>query len=380
MKTNRPMKRAAPGAAGRRLMKLALELARRGGTRVWPNPQVGAVIVKDGIIIGEGWHEYFGGPHAEINALRKAGKRAAGADLYVTLEPCTHWGKTPPCTDAIIAAGIARVFFAMPDPNPVTAGKSAGILSAAGIAVTRGLLRHEAERLNRTYCSRFKKRPARVIAKAALSMDGRIAAKTGDARWITSPASRRFGHRLRAGADAILVGATTVVRDNPSLTAHGQGTDPVRVIIDPSLRVPLSSSVLDAASPTVIIHGPAVQPGRIKAFLRKGVRLIPVKPAAGGRMDFRDILHELNIIGISRILIEGGGETIAAALDAGVVDEVYFFVAPKIIGGRTAPGPVGGEGPDRVAEAVSVNDLTVRRIGGDLLLRGTIQRRTQRQE
>jgi diaminohydroxyphosphoribosylaminopyrimidine deaminase/5-amino-6-(5-phosphoribosylamino)uracil reductase len=232
-------------------LRRALLLAARGKEKVFPNPMVGCVIVNDGTIVGEGYHEYFGGPHAEINALRQAGNKANGATLYVTLEPCSHWGKTPPCTDAIIAAGIKKVIACMTDPNPSIAGQGFKKLLKHSIEVSEGILRASAEKLNSAYIHSLKHRKPYVVIKAAMTLDGKIATATGDSKWISSERSRAYVHKLRSSLNAVVVGVGTVVRDNPHLTSHGRGRNPVRVVIDPQLRTPLTSHILDGEAPTV---------------------------------------------------------------------------------------------------------------------------------
>ena len=350
-------------------MKLAMKLAAKGAKRVFPNPMVGAVIVNKGKIIGKGYHRYFGGPHAEIYAIAQAGTRARGATLYVTLEPCTHWGKTPPCADMIINAGIRRVVAACKDPNPKASGKGFKKLSENGVIVTKNLLRASAVNQNSAYFARFSIGRGHVIFKAAMSLDGKICTRTGDSKWISGERSRKLVHELRSRQDAVIVGINTVFRDNPLLTSHGLGKNPVRVVIDPALGIPLTSRVLNNAAPTVIFTQ-AKPKGKLKALKRRGV--IPIIFPKQGKINFKYIINELNKMSIYSVLIEGGGETIASALDDGVVDELMLFISPKIIGGRGAKTPVEGLGKALVSKAVKINGMKLRKIGKDILVTGKV--------
>ncbi|MHB9155231.1 MAG: bifunctional diaminohydroxyphosphoribosylaminopyrimidine deaminase/5-amino-6-(5-phosphoribosylamino)uracil reductase RibD [Endomicrobiales bacterium] len=350
-------------------MRKALTLARKGAGRVSPNPMVGCVIVSDGKVVGRGFHEYFGGPHAEINALAMAGEAARNATMYITLEPCDHWGKTPPCTGAIIKAGIRRVVAAIPDPNPRTAEKGFKKLASHGIIADQGILEKEAEQLNRQYASSFGDPRTHVVVKAAMSLDGKIASRTGDSKWITGEKARKYVHRLRSRMDGILVGINTVIKDDPALTSHGQGKNPVRIIIDPGLRIPLKSKVLDSSAPTVIFHAALKAKAKLEELRKKRILLIEM-PARKKDINFKQVVKKLDKMSIYKILIEGGGETVSRALKAGVVDEVMFFISPKIIGGREAKTPVEGRGVSRVADALSLKDCKVIFFGRDILVTG----------
>lgn len=346
-------------------------LAGRGKNKTFTNPMVGCVIVKDGRIAGEGFHEYFGGHHAEVNALKKAKEKSKGATLYVTLEPCNHWGKTPPCTDAIIKAGISRVVAAMKDPDPRTAGKGFEKLKNHGIKITTGVLAKNAARLNAGYINALKGRKSHVIAKAAMSLDGKIATKTGDSKWITSPAARAFAHQLRSDVDGILAGINTVIRDNPGLTSHGHGKNPVRIIIDPSLRIPVKSKVLDNQAPAIIFHGSGNR--RKEKILKNKGALLQRVLILNGVINFKLIIKKLAKMAIYRVLIEGGGETLAAALNSGVVDEVFFFIAPILIGGRQAITPFEGHGIAKIANSLHIKAWSVKKLGKDLLIKGKLK-------
>jgi len=353
-------------------MKQALHLARKGNGKVFPNPMVGCLIVKDGRTIGQGFHEYFGGPHAEVNALKQAGDRARGATLYVTLEPCAHWGKTPPCADAIIRAGISRVVAAMSDPNHLIAGKGFRKLKSRGIEVVSGVLEQKAQALNRVYIRSLKDRKSRVIVKAAMTLDGKIATRTGDSRWITGPMARAFVHKLRSRVDAIMVGINTVLQDDCELTSHGKGKNPVRVVIDPHLKIPLNSRVLDSQAPTVIFHGNEVPPKKLAALQKKGVILKRVLKYDKSK-NFKHIIKNLANMSIYEVLLEGGGETIAGAIRSALVDEVFFFISPKIVGGRDAKTPVEGPGVAKMALALPLKDVKTKTIGPDILVTGRLK-------
>ncbi len=354
-----------------KFMRFALSLAGKGKGNVSPNPMVGCVIVYEGKIVGQGYHEYFGGPHAEINALSMAGDKASGSTLYVTLEPCNHYGKTPPCTDAIIKAGVKRVVVATLDPNKTMHGRGLKILSRESIQVTYGVLRKQATRFYSGYLkSRMDGKP-KVIVKAAMSVDGKIATRTGDSKWISSRQSRAVVHKLRSTVDAVVVGSKTVLRDNPRLTSHGLGRNPVRVILDPELKAPLRSSVFNGKAPTIVFYaGPTAQ-NKLDALQKR--RILTVRmPHRRGRIQFRDVISKLKQYSLYRVLIEGGGETIASALESRVVNEVILFIAPKIIGGRLAKTPVEGFGIANIKDSLILHEPRISRIGPDWMLRAKV--------
>ena len=346
-------------------MRMALKLARKGKGSVEPNPMVGALVVKDGVVIGRGYHAYYGGPHAEINALEQAGKKASGATLYVTLEPCSQWGKTPPCVDRIIKSRAKTVVCAMADVNPKNRYRGLQILRKNGVKVINDVLLKTASRMNKSYLNSFKNKP-HVMVKAAISLDGKIATSCGDSKWITCEKSRRLVHKLRTGADAVVVGVGTVVKDNPELTSHGAGKNPVRVVIDPSLRTPPKSKILNDQAKTVLIYSNAPA-SRIISLSKKAI-LMRVR-SVRNRFDFKDIVSRLSDISVRRLLIEGGGETIAGALKSGVVDELYVFMAPKIIGGSSAKTFVEGAGAKLIQDSLKLNGLNAVKVGSDLLIR-----------
>ncbi len=358
-------------------MQQALDLAARGMGWTSPNPMVGAVLVRDGQVVGEGFHRRAGTPHAEIHALQAAGPMARGATLYVNLEPCCHHGRTPPCTEAIIQAGVARVVAAMEDPNPLVAGRGLERLRTAGIQTECGVLADQARRLNEVFCKYISTGLPYVVMKAAMTLDGRIATRTGDSRWVTGPEARQHVHQLRHRYDAIMVGVGTVVADNPRLTtrlAGMNGKNPLRVIVDSTLRISLDAEVVLSASvvPTVVacLASASGQRDRIRGQLAaRGVEVWEV-PGEGPRVDLINLVHLMGKKGITSILVEGGAEVHGACLTAGIVDKVMIYIAPKIAGGREAPGPVGGHGVQVMADAVGVKDLQVCRLGPDVLLTG----------
>jgi diaminohydroxyphosphoribosylaminopyrimidine deaminase / 5-amino-6-(5-phosphoribosylamino)uracil reductase len=360
-----------------RYMRRALELAAQGVGLTSPNPVVGAVIVRDGVIVGEGAHLRAGGPHAEVVALAAAGERARGATCYVSLEPCAHHGRTPPCVDALVAAGVARVVAACPDPHARVDGRGLTGLRAAGIEVTVGVAEAEARTLNRAFFTCVATGRPHVTLKSAMTLDGKIAAWDGTSRWITGEAARVEAHRMRFAADAILVGIGTVLRDDPELTVRLPGVppkEPLRVVADTRVRIPAAARCLMAGNPErAVIAGGAPLPARRAAALRgRGVRVLEL-PRVDRRVDLRALLAELARLEVVAVLAEGGGELGAALLEAGLVDRVAFFLAPRLLGGRTAPGPLGGVGR-ALKEALDVSGLTVRRIGDDLLLEGGVAR------
>lgn len=356
-------------------MSIALRLARRAEGATAPNPMVGAVLVKAGRVIGQGFHHRAGAPHAEVEALRRAGQRARGATLYVTLEPCNHTGRTPPCSDAIIRAGVAEVVVAAPDPNPITNGRGVAKLRRHHIRVTRGVLGEEARRLNRPFQKAMTTHLPWVIAKAGQSLDGKIATVTGQSRWITSPAARRAGHQWRRRVDAVLVGIQTILRDDPQLTARGgvpRSGRPVRVVVDSRLRMPLAARCLTAQPwAPALIATTARRVARQAQLERRGAEVL-VFPPQEGRVPLRPLFHALARRGIQSVLIEGGGEVLASAFAQRLVDRIVWFIAPTLIGGRNAPSSIGGEGAGRLAQAIRLADMRVRRVGPDLCVEARV--------
>ncbi|HHW41479.1 MAG TPA: bifunctional diaminohydroxyphosphoribosylaminopyrimidine deaminase/5-amino-6-(5-phosphoribosylamino)uracil reductase RibD [Syntrophomonadaceae bacterium] len=353
-------------------MERALELAAMARGRTSPNPLVGAVVVRDGEIVGEGYHQKAGTPHAEIHALRQAGEKAKNAVLYVTLEPCCHYGKTPPCTDAIIRAGIKKAVVAVKDPNPLVAGKGIQALQDAGIEVSLGMLEARARRLNEAFFKYMVERRPFVTLKAAMSLDGKIATSSGDSKWITGVEAREYVHRLRAENDAIMVGIGTVLADDPLLTVRLPGEDrkPLRLVVDSGLRIPLTSRLVRTARevPTVV----AAAKGKCQAEKKEKLESAGVEvwelPEEEGRVGLCSLLEELGKRGVLSVLLEGGSTLNAAALAAGIVDKFIFFYAPKIIGGKGAPGPFGGTGINFLNDAIEIKELSWEKIGSDLML------------
>jgi diaminohydroxyphosphoribosylaminopyrimidine deaminase/5-amino-6-(5-phosphoribosylamino)uracil reductase len=351
-------------------MRRALVLARRGYTT--PNPMVGAVLVKDGRVVGEGYHRRAGLPHAEIEALRQAGEQARGATLYVTLEPCSHWGRTPPCADALIEAGIRCVYAAMQDPNPQVAGKGFQKLREAGVEVHVGTLEEEARRLNEIFVKYHTTGMPFVTVKAAMSLDGKIATPTGDSRWITDEPARRVVHRLRARHDAIMVGIGTVLKDDPMLTVRlplrKEPMRRLRVIVDSRLRCPEDACVLQVTdSPTLIATTHAASPDKITRLRERGVEVETFR-AENGRVDLADLMRALAQRGITGVLCEGGGTLIAGLLARRLVDKVVFFYAPCILGGHDAPTAVEGCGCPFVQQGIQLERVYWRRVGRDVMV------------
>ncbi len=355
-------------------MNRALNLAERGKGHTSPNPLVGAVIVNAGKVVGEGYHQKAGGPHAEVHALRVAGDKAKNGILYVNLEPCCHWGRTPPCTDALIKAGIAHVYIAHIDPNPKVARKGVKQLEEAGIKVDIGVCEEAAEKLNEIYIKHVKTGYPFIILKMAMSLDGKIATVTGESQWITSDASRERAHEIRNEVDAILVGIGTLLSDNPALTTrlpNTQGKDATRVVLDSHARTPTSAKIFntDSEAGVIVVVTPEASAENIAILEKSGAEVI-VTPAKEGRVCFKTLMKTLGERSITSVLVEGGGKVNASALASGVVDKVMCFVAPKFIGGNQAPGVLDGEGIARLADAPELERLTITEVGCDLLIEG----------
>jgi len=352
-------------------MEKALELAKKGLGKTNPNPMVGAVIVKDKEIVAEGFHEAAGKPHAEVNALNKAKNRAKGATMYVTLEPCVHHGKTPPCADAIIESGIERVVIGSTDPSPLVAEKGVEKLKKAGIKVETGVLDEKNQKLNEIFFHFMKERRPFIVMKSAMSADGKTATKTLDAKWITNESSRRFVHELRTRLAAVMVGANTVIADDPLLTArHEEGCrQPVRIIVDAHGEIPLEAKVLDtsASHATWIVTTLKAPKANLAAFESKGARLLFADETEGG-IDFSALMKRLAAENIDSILVEGGSLLNASLIEAGVVDRLHLFIAPKIIGGNEALTPVGGEGVAKVADAEKLTFVAIDTFDGDVMV------------
>ena len=351
-------------------MRRALELAARGRTS--PNPMVGAVVVKQGKVVGEGYHSRAGYPHAEVEALRQAGNKARSADLYVNLEPCCHFGRTPPCTDAIIQAGIKRVFVGMKDPNKQVSGKGLRALKAQGIVIVSGILKKECMKLNESFVKVMQTGMPFVIMKTAMSLDGKIATRSGDARWISGELARKHVHKIRNYVDAILVGTETVLKDNPRLTcrlATGSVEHPIRIILDRRNRIPLTANVFknSRSQPVIYVTGPDISSARQKALVARKVEILNGKFGKNG-FHIKPLLKELANRDMNSILVEGGAELNASVLKAGVVDRVVAFISPILIGGGKAPGFLGGQGVMKVNDAIKLKDIEVTKIGEDLMV------------
>jgi len=333
---------------------------------------VGCVIVKDGKIIGEGWHEHIGGLHAERNAFAHCTEDCTGADLYVTLEPCCHWGRTPPCTDAVIEHKIGRVFVGCLDPNPLVAGKGAQILRDAGIEVETGVCEDECRRVNEVFFHYITHKTPFVTLKYAMTLDGKIAAHTGDSRWVTGETARRHVHETRNRLPAIMVGIGTVLEDDPLLTCRiDGGRDPIRVICDSRARTPIDSRIVQTANKIPTYIAVVGRNERTAELEQHGVHILECK-TKDERVDLADLMRQLGALSIDGILLEGGSALAFSALQAGVVHRVQAYIAPKIIGGAGAKSPVGGLGFDKMVQALPLKDVTCTPMGEDFLLEGRL--------
>lgn len=353
-------------------MRLAIELAEKGKGRTSPNPMVGAVIVKNGEIVGMGYHQKAGTPHAEVNAIKDAGDNAKNSTMYVNLEPCSHYGRTPPCTDAIIKAGISRVVIAMTDPNPKVNGKGKAILESQGIEVLTGILEQEARKLNEVFIKYITTGMPFVTIKSAMSLDGKIATFCGKSKWISCDDSRLLVHQIRNEVDAIIIGIGTVLCDNPTLTTRiPDGRDAIRIVLDSKARIPLDSNILNLNSEakTIVAVTGLAEKERIDQ-LKKSAEVLIV-PEKDGKVNLTELMKKLAEMEITNILIEGGAEVNASALKEKIVDKIMFFIAPKIIGGNSAPGPIGGEGVEDPSKAIKLIDISVTQSGEDILVIGT---------
>ncbi len=362
----------------KQFMRSAIRLAEKGLGFTSPNPAVGAVVVKNGKIIGRGYHERAGKPHAEVNAIRDAGHQCRGAEIFVTLEPCNHTGKTPPCTRAILDAGIARVVIGTRDPNPSVKGGGAEFLASRGVQVETGCLERNCMLLLAPFAKSVRKGIPWVRAKTACSLDGRIATRTGHSKWITNEKARRYGQKLRRMSDAILVGRRTVVADDPNLTWRPKGRHRVskkllRVILDSRLESPLEAKVFtpDEEAPTLVaVSSP--DRNRMQILMERGVRVVEFSKDLRGRPDPGELLRYLGDLGVQSLLVEGGAAVLGSFYDMGIVDEAYFFFAPLVIGGMEAKAAIAGTGPDRLQQAARLRDVSLHRLGDNWLARGTV--------
>lgn len=356
-------------------MDRAIALAERGMGWVNPNPLVGAVIVKDGRIVAEGWHEQYGGLHAERNAFRNCQEDPAGATMYVTLEPCCHYGKTPPCTEAVIEHRIARIVVGMGDPNPLVAGKGIEILRKAGVEVITGVREKKIREQNKVFLKYITTRQPWIVLKTAMTLDGKIAAFTGDSHWVTGEEARMRVQEMRRNCMGIMVGAGTVQTDNPMLNCRLDGNvrQPVRIIVDSGARLSLNSRLVETAPEyrTIIAHTGRAGTEKLSALSEKGVELLTCAEEED-RVDLGDLMRQLGGMGIDSVLLEGGGQLNESFLRRGLVDEVYTFIAPKIIGGSEAKTPVEGNGIAKMSEAIQLKEISCERIGEDILVKGRI--------
>lgn len=361
-------------------MKRALELARKGMGRTSPNPMVGCVIVKEGKIVTEGYHERYGDFHAERNALTRCREDLTGAELYVTLEPCCHHGKTPPCTDIILERGISKVYVGSMDPNPKVAGKGVRILRDHGVEVRTGLMERECLALNEIFFHYITTGTPFVAMKYAMTLDGKIAAFTGDSRWVTGEEARRHTHMLRKQYRAILVGIGTVLADDPMLNCRIEDpVDPVRIVCDSGLRLPLTSQLVKTAKeiPTMAVYAEADEEKK-EALRQAGVELIHA--GRDGQVDFAALMRELGQREIDSVLIEGGGAIHGTVLKSGLARKVYCYIAPKLIGGRDAPSPVEGDGFSQMREALPITEVQVKQLGEDLCISGLLDQGQEKEE
>jgi len=359
------------------LMARALELAERARGRVSPNPLVGALVVRDGTVMGEGWHEGPGSPHAEVMALAAAGERARSATLYCTLEPCDHVGRTPACTGAIIKAGVSHVVVAAGDPNPIVDGRGFAQLRTAGIDVTVGPLEMEARRLNEAYERHVTTGLPFVTLKMAASLDGRTAARDGSSKWITGEAARADVQTLRASADAIVVGAGTAITDDPSLTIRDpsySGPPPLRVVVDATGRVPTGLRLFNDEAETLVVTTDEVEDERVDAWEAASADVEIVERDPSGRVSLPDLLSRLGKREVQSVLVEGGGSLAWGFVRAGSVDRLVLYMAPKLVGGAHAPGVLMGDGVACIADALDVDIVSVERVGKDLKVVADVHR------
>ena len=350
----------------KKYMDIAIKLAEKGKGQVSPNPLVGCIIVKRGRIVGKGYHKKFGQEHAEVMALKAAGKKAVNATMYCNLEPCSHWGKTPPCTESIMEAGIREVIIGVDDPNPLVDGFKE--LKFRGIKTKIGILRQQAKKLNEAYLKYTKTKRPFVILKVAMSLDGKIATSTGDSKYITSTEARKFVHEIRNEIDAVMVGINTVLRDNPQLDSRlVGGKDPIKIIVDSTLKIPEGSKVLKDPSKVIIATTNKAPKNKIDKFHHKGINVIVVN-SKNGMVDLNELMKELGKSQITYMMIEGGSHLNASAIKDKVIDKVLIFTAPKIIGNGL--GAISSLGIKKIDKAIKLKNITTRKIGKDLLVEG----------
>ncbi len=356
-------------------MELAISLAKKGEGFVNPNPKVGSVIVKDGEIIGEGYHKKYGDFHAEVNAINSTNTSCEGATIYVTLEPCHHYGKTPPCVDAIIREKFSRVVIGMMDPNPKVAGQSIEKLKKHGIEVLVGVLEEECKNLNKGFIKVMTKKTPYVVMKTAMTLDGKIATKTGESKWITGEESRKYVHNLRHSLQGIMVGINTVIKDDPMLTARRdeKTIQPIRIIVDSSGRIPLTSKIVKSANEyrTILVTTNKIDKNKEEELINKKLEVLKIS-IIDERINIKEMMKALCELSINSILLEGGGTLNDSMLKANAVDEVISFISPKIFGGKDAITPVSGNGISSIDEAYKLENMEVEQIGDDICIRGKV--------
>lgn len=359
-------------------MKRALELSLKGIGKTSPNPLVGAVIVKNGKIIGEGYHEYYGGPHAEVNAINNAIEEVEGATIYVTLEPCSHFGKTPPCADLLVRKKFSKAVVAMIDPNPKVAGRGVELLRQNGIEIVTGVLEDEAKKTNEIFIKYIQEKKPFCILKTAMTMDGKIATRTGESMWITNEKSRYYVHELRNIASGIMIGINTIINDNPSLTTRLKegGTDAVRIIVDSSLRIPPDSNVLklNSQKKTIIATTEKADQNKIKHLSEiENVQVI-VLPQKNSQVNLVYLFDWLGSNGIDSVLVEGGSTLNFSILKEGLADKVITFIAPKILGGKESKTPVGGEGFEKLKDAILLDGVKISTFDEDIMIEAYVRK------
>lgn len=357
-------------------MRLAMQLAGNAIGRTSPNPLVGAVIVKDNRVVGCGWHRKAGTPHAEVHALNQAGELAQGADVYVTLEPCAHYGKTPPCAKALVEAKVKNVYGGLLDVNPKVAGKGFKILEDAGIHVEYGFLQDELRKQNEVFFKWIEHKKPFVVLKAAMTLDGKIATETGQSKWITNETSRAYGYKLRDIYDGIMVGINTVIEDNPMLTARVDGgKNPIRIVVDSSLKIDINANVVqDKSAKTIIATTDKADKDKILKLQAQDVDVIVVDKDKNDKVDIEKLLDILGQQNICSILVEGGATLSGSFVAKKLVDKVYFFIAPKIVGGKEAKTPVAGTGILNLQEALALKDIQIEKLEEDILIIGRVDK------
>lgn len=357
-------------------MRLAMQLAGNAIGRTSPNPLVGAVIVKDNRVVGCGWHRKAGTPHAEVHALNQAGELAQGADVYVTLEPCAHYGKTPPCAKALVEAKVKNVYGGLLDVNPKVAGKGFKILEDAGIHVEYGFLQDELRKQNEVFFKWIEHKKPFVVLKAAMTLDGKIATATGQSKWITNETSRAYGYKLRDIYDGIMVGINTVIEDNPMLTSRVDGgKNPIRIVVDSSLKIDINANVVqDKSAKTIVATTDKADKDKILKLQAQDVDVIVVDKDKNDKVDIEKLLDILGQQNICSILVEGGATLSGSFVAKKLVDKVYFFIAPKIIGGKEAKTPVAGTGILNLQEALALKDIQIEKLEEDILIIGRVDK------